>query len=277
MWRLTDEGTAEQLRRAFRSAGIDCSKPGFCDDREFLVIEQRDPRILEGYAHLIESQEYTPAYLDEARKKIEVVAEAVRAAIEADGSNSRCVHASAVIGRMLDELGIWNYQAKATLTITFPNHPEIEPVYFWAIDSSGREFHSPHAIIVAPPFGIIDVTVKYQPYSSDVKRNLLPEKIVTDAFERATFDAGDLADDNLRLALHMQRIPFQQFMERRLPKWLEVFDWLPARSMKATNVNLKYVIIGVSGLQERLKDIKSWTFAGRTPLQIYEQDVLPKL
>jgi hypothetical protein len=274
-WKLSDKRTAEELRRSFEKAGIDVKQPGFLDSPQFLAAEQKSRRILESYGRYIEAQEYGPEYLDRARAQVALVAEVMRAAVEADKSASRCIHASAVIGRMLDELGIWNYQAKATLTIKFPRS-NIEPIHFWAMDVSGHQFQAPHAITVAPPFGIVDVTVRFQPYPADVKKDLLPDKVVSEDFKKADYAPEDLADCDTRAILQSQGVPFDSYMKRKLPAWLDVIKWLPPRAIETATSHAKYVIIGVGAMEERLKDLGKWTFAGRTPLQIYEQEVLPK-
>ncbi|MCH7890275.1 MAG: hypothetical protein IH921_02110, partial [Gemmatimonadetes bacterium] len=79
--------------------------------------EQENPRLLDRYALYIETNSYDQAYLVEARHKIDVAAEAMRRAVEADGRLGRCVDASGMLGRMLDRLGVWNWVAKSTLTL----------------------------------------------------------------------------------------------------------------------------------------------------------------
>lgn len=77
---------------------------------------------------------------------------------------------------MLDRLNIWNYVAKATLTITFGTGSH-EPQYFWVLDEGN--FVASHAIVVALPFGVVDVTVKHQPYPPNVAA-LVPDVVVAD-------------------------------------------------------------------------------------------------
>lgn len=273
-WQLSNQDAAGQLRTYFEKLGIDCTKPGFCDDPAFLALEQKNPRILERYAHLIETQTYSEEYLSDAERKIQAVADAMETALEADGNQSLCIQASGTIGRMLDHLGLWNYQAKSTLTINFATRHGIRPVYFWALDEG--QFLSPHSIVVAPPFGVIDVSFRHQPYSKDVKRELLPRMVLSKDFQKTKYTADDLAIPELRLALKAHGIPFMQFLMSQRPQMVEVMDSLPTRTMKREDVSLKYVVIAVGGMEETLPGL-TWKFAGRTPMQIFEQEVESKL
>lgn len=158
-WRLSNLSKEKQLKRAFGNRGIDPSQVAFYDSPIFRAHEDQDPRILNTYAEHVEAKEYSAEYLLSAHKKIEAVAHAVGAAIRRDGRQGACVDASMMIGRMLDRLGVWNYVAKATLTIEFPDRSGIDPIYFPDMDPT-RQFAAAHMIVVAPPFGIIDVTFK---------------------------------------------------------------------------------------------------------------------
>lgn len=178
------------LERAFMTRSIDFSHSGFCDSEPFLRAERLDARFLEAYARYVEVRTYDDLYLLGARKKVDIVAEAVRSAVASDGHSGACVHASGMVGRMLDRLKVWNYVAKVTLTITFGTTGHA-PEYFWVLDEG--DFVASHAIVVAPPYGVVDVTVQQQPYPPD-KRALLPKIVVDDHLERATWAPDDLAN-----------------------------------------------------------------------------------
>lgn len=275
-WALSSTAEQGRLERAFQNRSIDSGTPGFCDSAAFLREEQHNPRFLEAYARYIEVRTYSDVYLAEARSKIAVVAEAVCAAVEADGSLGRCVHASGMIGRMLDRLGVWNYVAKASLTIEFPADVDSEPLYFWPIDEG--TFYAPHAIVVAPPFNIIDVTAWAQPYETDAQRAALPRMVLADILERAVWTPDDLANSDLRGYLEVHRIPFRRYLEEERPQMLDVMDALPARSVSHGATQLKYVIVAVGGIVEALENMHAnMSLGGRTAMQIFNEDVVPHL
>jgi hypothetical protein len=272
-WPLSDASAQKQLERAFRNRSIDFGKPGFCDEGPFLKAERQDARFLETYARYVEVRHYDDSYLATARPKIELVAEAVRSAVASDGGIGACVHASGMVARMLDRLNIWNYVAKATLTITFGAGTH-EPQYFRVLDKGN--FVASHAIVVAPPFGVVDVTVKHQPYPPGIAA-LVPDIVVADQFERTSWTADDLANPDRQLAVSAMGIRFEDYLKRVEPQMLEVMSALPARLVQAGSVELKYVPVAIGGFVEQLEELTGYQPCGRTAMDIFETDVRPKL
>jgi hypothetical protein len=169
---------------------------------------------------------------------------------------------------------VWNYVAKATLTITFGTMG-YEPQYFWVLDEG--HFVASHAIVVAPPYGVVDVTIKQQSYPSE-KRALLPEIVLADRFDRTTWSEEDLANPEIRSAVRLAGFhEFEDFLHRDFPQMLEVMDALPPRLVERGGVVLKYVPVAVGGFVEPLEEVKGYKPCGRTALEVFESDVLPKL
>lgn len=272
VWNFSNESKAQQLRPRFAKLGIDCEAPGFCDSPAFLRAERSDPKIMEDYARYIEARAYSGAYLADAARKIAHVAETVRRAVEMDGREGACVDASGMLGRMLDKLGIWNYVAKSTLTITYPAAARIPKSYFWALDEG--DFASPHAIVVAPPFGIIDVTLRYQMYSGRHK-DYLPHSVVADQVDVVGWEPDDIANDELRAYLAARRIPFAGFLKQERPHMVAVMRELPARQVAVNGTSLKYVIVAIGGSAEQLEGITGYRPSGRSALEIFQSEVTP--
>ncbi len=271
-WNFSNESKARELQSKFAKLDIDCEMPGFCDSKAFLRAERSNPKIMEDYARYIEARVYSETYLEDATRRITHVAETVRRAVEADGREGACVDASGMLGRMLDKLGIWNYVAKSTLTISYPAAAHISKSYFWALDEG--EFASPHAIVIAPPFGIIDVTVRYQRYSGRQK-DYLPHSVVADHVEVVRWEPDDIANDDLREYLAAQRIPFAGFLERERPHMMAVMKELPARQVEINGTSLKYVVVAIGGTVEQLEDITGYRPSGRSAMEIFQAEVTP--
>jgi hypothetical protein len=272
-WFLSDLSAQKRLERAFQNRSIDFSHPGFCDDEPFLRAERLDARFLETYARYVEVRTYDDSYLAIARKKVEIVAEAVRNAVASDGRSGACVHASGMVARMLDRLDIWNYVAKSTLTISFGATGH-ESQYFWVLDDGN--FVASHAIVVAPPFGVVDVTIKQQPYPPD-KRALLPEIVLANRLEWSTWAPDDLANPQLLGAVSAAGMRFGDYLKSAHPQMLEVMSALPARLLRAGDVALKYVPVAIGGFVEQLEELTGYEPCGRTAIEIFQNDVLPKL
>ena len=275
-WKLHDPEKAQLLENKFANLKIDSAQPGFCDHKNFLLAEQNNRRILEEYAQYVEVKTYTQTYLDDARRKIEVAAEAVRAAIEADERLGACVDASGILGRMLDRLGVWNYVAKSCLTISYPAASGLATTYFYAIDEN--EFSAPHAIVVAPPFYAVDVTAKYQPYETNKYASYLSPKTLLDEFKPVTWSDTDIIAPEAVALLKAQGISIPEYLRRNYRSMFDVVNKLPARQLSSSNgTSLKYTIIAVGGFIEQLEDITCYKPSGRTALEIFNEDVLPQL
>ncbi len=276
-WNLSNPKKAAALEAEFMSLGIDYTQPGFCDSNEFLRVEQDNPRILELYAAYIEARSYSDEYLTDARNKIEVVANAVSAAVEADGRLGACIDSSMIIGRMLDKLGVWNYVSKACMTIRYPDGSALKPSYFFGIDTGN--FSAPHAIVVAPPFYVIDVTAKYQQYTAN-QTDYIPAKVLVDDFHEGAWGYEDLASPAIRNLAAMQRMSLQEYVQHRHGNMLEVSRLLPARvapSMTADHATITYINVAIGACIELLEGITGYQPCGRSALKIFEEDVLTKL
>ena len=274
-WPLTNSSEYKRLSRVFQNRSIDFSKVGFYDEPRFVAEERANPRFLETYARLVEARNYDDHYLATARQKIAVAAEALRSAVEKDGRLGACVDASGMLGRMLDRLSVWNYVAKATLTIEFRDNA-FSPRYFWVIDDGN--FVAAHAFVVAPPFGVVDVTVGRQPYSAG-EAFMLPSIVLADDFKVGVWNVNDLVNPAIRLAAEQAGyMPFERFLEERHSDMLAVMAVLPARYVSTKSAKLKYVPVAVGGMIEPLEQMTGgYKPSGRTALEVFEQDVLPRL
>lgn len=271
-WPLSSLQEARRLERAFSNRRIPFEQPGFFDHPNFIEHERKDARFLELYARYVEARQYAPDYLVVAERKIEIAARALERAIADDGRMGACVDASGMLARMLDRLGVWNYVAKATLTISFPEASGIDDRYFWVIDEG--EFTAAHAVVVAPPFGIVDVTVRHQPYTEQ-EAALVPPITLAKEWQPARWTESDLANHAILGALAARHIPFEMFLKQQTPHMLDVMQVLPARSVRVGDAVLKYIVVAVGGTNEPLEEILGYQPAGRTAMQIYQQDIEP--
>ncbi|MBF0191708.1 MAG: hypothetical protein HQL99_11310 [Magnetococcales bacterium] len=257
---------------AFEKKGIPFDTPGFYDHPNFIKQEQRDPRFLELYAEYVESRAYDFDYLTAAEQKITIAASALESAVRADGRLGACVDVSGMLGRILDRLGVWNYVAKATLTITFPKPSGISIRYFWNFDVG--EFVAPHAMVVAPPFGVVDLTARKQAYSSG-EPDHIPNIILAKEWSLGSWKPEDLANPIILADLHRRRISFDTFMNEVRPDTANIIQSLPVRIVQEGETTFKYVIVAVGGTIEPLEGVTGYRPGGRTALEIFEQAILP--
>lgn len=179
------------------------SLPWLHDTPEFLESERGDRNALNRVARLVEARRYTIKELGEAERKIQVATDAVADRVARDGRHGLCVVASGILSRMLDELSVWNYTAKSNLSVRFPPSVSSEPRYFYSIDH-GR-FVAPHAIVVAPPFTVIDVTVKHQFYDEDAMVQWLPPIAMSKELRPYQVTHNELVSVGARRVAHARR------------------------------------------------------------------------
>lgn len=276
-WPLTNRAAAQQLEAWFAQRGIDPSRPGIHDTPAFLLAERQDPKALNLVARLVEARSYSEAELQDAEHAITVTAEAVARRVERDGRKGLCVVASGVLSRMLDELGIWNYTAKTNLAVRFPPSVSEEPRYFYSVDD--RQFAAPHAMVVAPPFTVIDVTVRHQHYDEAGMASWLPELAMTKDFHPYRVTVNELVSPEVRAGILAHGMSVQQYLRQAKANMLQVMQHLPARAVHLDGGQLGYAPLAVGGYQERLQDLhgENCSIDGMTPMQIFEQDVVPRL
>lgn len=178
---------------------------------------------------------------------------------------------------MLDELGVWNYTAKSNLTVHFPGSVSPEPRYFYAIDHG--QFVAPHAIVVAPPFTVVDVTVKHQLYDEEAMGQWLPPMVMTKGLLPYRVTSNELVSPSARAELRMLGMTVERYLARDKSDMLELMGQLPSRETTLDGGRLGYGLVAVGGYQERLRDLHgaNCSIDGLTPVEIYEQDVLPRL
>lgn len=276
-WPLSNAATQQHLEDWFIKRGMNPSKPGLHDTLEFLKAERRDNKALNLVARLVEARKYTVEELGEAERKIQIAAKAVADRVARDGRHGLCVVASSILSRVLDELGVWNYTAKSNLTVRFPRSISLQPRYFYSIDHG--QFVAPHAIVVAPPFTVVDVTVKHQFYDKDAMRQWLPPIVTIKELRPYRVTSNDLVSPSARVQLRMHGMTPEQYLAQDRPDMLELMKQLPSREVVLDNGLLGYGIVGVGGYQERLHDLQgaNCSIDGLTPAEIYNQDVLPIL
>lgn len=275
-WSLANLQVKNKLEREFEQLGIDYLKPGFHDSRPFLAAEARAPTFIDRYAQYVESRYYSVSELAEAKRKIEVAASVVSQAVQADGRNGLCVVASGVLSRILDELEVWNFCAKSTLTVTFPPTVSAARQYFYALDYGN--FTAPHAIVVAPPFLVVDTTVNRQAYSSPSMGRVLPSLILQQHFTSFEWGDDDIAAPEVRIGINAAGRSVRSHLQIVNPHMLKMMTTFPARGVDYAGASLGYVITGVGGYSEKLAELTHHTHLdGRSATSLLREQVQPLL
>jgi len=258
----------------FRSIGINSFQPGFYDEPAFVAKEAETPRILELYAEYVLEQRYSKKYLRHARHVITHTCEFLYGRLAKDGRKGACCDLSLTLNRMLDRLGIWNYLVKGCLSIYFNAASNRNSVHFALVsDQKHRTAPAPHAWVVAPPFYVVDVTVKHQVYPNHEER-FLPEFILEDTVRQVETSVSDWFEAPVLAALKafygrsMTMMDARHFAGEQALTNSERFG---AYEVKTQHACLKYIAVGICACAKPLDEIKSLCLSGDFPSALYPQ------
>jgi len=257
-------------------AGISPSRPGFYDDELFIAEERVDPKFLEEYARYVTSLPLDHSYIVKARRVIPVIARTLHAELVADGRLGACIDTGMIFSRILEQEGIWNFQVKGSLTIDFPAESGINTKYFWSWDLSEHPFASAHSWIVAPPFVVVDIAVKQQPYAEG--GDLLPPIVLSETATVARPRIVDVFSPEFRAFVRMkQGVTDADIVDVCAPNWRAFPVDFPPAVLSVDGVSLRYAPIAVGAPDLPLNQMTVWPINGRLGAAVYEDVVKPAL
>lgn len=140
-----------------------------------------------------------------------------------EGRLGACIDTSMTMGRILDLYGVRNYVVRGSLRITFPAASGHAPFCFWPVDEddgSGREYG--HKWLVAPPFSVIDVTLKLQDYERSF-RHLLPDKVLAKNVTVTNGDPEDILCPSANFFAGQQGLSPARALAQFVPKFVQSF------------------------------------------------------
>lgn len=264
----------EELRVDFINNGIPVDKPGFYDEPNFVNIEKARPDYLDNYARFVATKEFSPDYINRARREIPVIANILHDELVKDGRQGACIDASQVLSRIFEREGFWCYIAKGALTIHFPPSSHLEPKHFCPIDT--KEIDAGHVWVVAPPYHIVDITVKQQPYQKE-ERDFLPDLLLQQGVIEGRVNSEDILSESVRLYLQLERVSEEQMIARANPNVLLHTSIFKPNIVSYNITTLKYIQVASSASDGQLEDIIALKLSGRTGIQIYKEIILPTL
>lgn len=264
---------AADLENNFKQLNIDYKSPGFYDSKEFLFQEQRDHSFLEKYAEYVNAQTYSSTYSKRASLEIPFIAQLLHQELIKDGRLGACVDVSMVLSRILEREGFWNYTTKGSLTITFPKNSGLEKKHFWTVDNGKHS--AGHSWVVAPPFTVIDLTLKQQPYKQN-EQKLISDYICSEQKTETSIDEIDVISPSILLDAEIQG-----FTGKKLKfvgkNFLNISERFPALQIEKENNLYKYVTVAISASEDPLETITTLKLSNRIGIEIYNDLILPEL
>jgi hypothetical protein len=259
----------------FIAKGIEVSCPGFYDDERFVKLEQINPNLLNNYASFVNQMTFDNDYLAKAETIIKTTATLLNGELKTDGRQGACIDASMALSRILEKEGIWNYQVKGSLTIEFPQSTNLRKRFFWSV--AHGNYNAAHSWIVAPPFKIVDLTVRQQPYKHGEKP-FLPDVILKKETKVATLELEDIIEPGLLEALKKGlRNDKAKIMNAISPNLLPFTSRFRPEIFDERGLNFKYLPTGVIAPDLPFEKATSLKLNGLYGIEIYDQVIKPQL
>lgn len=264
----------EDPRPLLKRLGVDTSSPGFYDDPKFVAQEQNDPTFLDSYASFVRHVSRTAEYDAEAGRRIRDVCDFLYEELATDGRLGACVDISMGVSRFLERLGVWNYCAKGGITIEFDESVG-RPSICLAPVGGRQEKAAGHAWVVAPPFEVVDVSVRLQPYRHEIGE-FLPLYVMAKQVRATSATVADWVDpDDLNaFVLSKGRMPtmsdLKGLMGSQLVEWSRRYG---IHYVDEPPVHIKYMTCGVSAPSAPFEEMSCLRLNGKDTVALWTQFV----
>jgi hypothetical protein len=235
-----------------------------------MKIEEKNASYLSNYAKFVHERPRDETYDGFVKKTAPLIINFYHDKyIGKDSSNSRTEFTN-VISKALEKAGVWNYVVKGSVTIDFPDASDIPKHNFWSIDYDG--YSAAHTWIVAPPFYVVDVSLKTHAFSAKEAEHLMPINcneanniIEAELEDILTPDACTL------LASHkLKRSEYFGVISPQTEKFLAVF---PSREVSFNDTKIKYFPLSVSAADLPFEQMSTIQFDGQTAFDLYENKI----
>jgi hypothetical protein len=264
----------QSIEEELRGFGINTAEFGFYDQQAFLEREQMDGQFLEKYAQWVDTRPRSAEYDARARIIVPKLASFMADLFEKEGMQRSCVHVSSMLPRILDRMGIWSFGLMGSFVA------EVTEADLWRGQASCDVIDFPgaqrgHAWVVAPPFVIVDATIRLQNPQGDPMNDYLPEIVAAEdaALTKATVDDVVSAELRRAYAEHEGRSD-SQLHHRLVPQLRKFSQSFPSREITIGQAVLRYVPTGVRVSDLPLEEINS---AGEKLIgaEVWDEHIVP--
>jgi hypothetical protein len=264
----------DKLESEFHKKGIPTDTPDFYNHPNFIKEEQKDPSYLIKFAKFVAEKPYSDEYLEKAETIITEVAQILSKQLLDNGRQGACIDVSGILARILEHKGIWCACIKGSCTIEFPKKSNEETTYYWSADHG--EHSAGHAWVFAPPFSIVDITLKQQPYTG-AKKSYIPEIILAKDAAKASSTIEDIISPDVRMLMRAQGIPKDLMLQYGAPEMKFIQEALPAQLIEINETKFKFSPIAAHAFIESFSDMKNMKFNELYPYEMYKKFIKDKV
>lgn len=262
------ELSVAEIEKIFTKMQIPYEAPGFYDHPNFLKEERKNSQFLEIYAAYVYKRQYSDEYLKYAKSTILKISEIFSQALQRNNRLGACIDASNTVSRILDRFGIWNFVIKGCLTMKFPSEANIPDASFWQIDVG--KYEAAHAWLFCPPFNVLDLTIKHQPYTLE-EAKYLPIFLVNEVKTLGIPQLSDVASPMAIAYLGKVAIEDQFNKLLRFQKIINTQDFNVDRTV------FKYIPLAMGLSEEPLEQFKNLKLDDLFPYDFYLKNIKNKI
>lgn len=133
-----------------------------------------------------------------------------------------------------------------------------------------------HAWVYAPPFSIVDITLRQQPYTG-TKKQYIPEIVLIKKGMKAVSTVEDIISPEVRILMQSQRIPKSLMLDYGASELKLIQKTFPAQLIEFSETKIKYSPVAAHASIESLPDMSNMEFDGKSPYEMYKQEIEGKV
>ncbi len=262
------EAPLDTIVARWKHGGVPLEKPGFYDHPAFVRAEQAQPDYLNTYARYVRDRTYSEGYLARSEALIQATATQLSREVIADGRTNLCVTASKVLSKLLERENVWNYIVVGAFSASVRVDGQWHTHSFYPFDV--RPVDAAHAWVVAPPFTIVDLTLRQQRYPGPGAAPL-PDRLLTTYTFGAEVAARDVCAPALLLGLRQKGFTDDEVLDRAFSSFKRFSTVFPPEVMQTASATLKYIPTRIIAPEGNLEHLSGLTINGASPEVLYQR------
>jgi hypothetical protein len=270
-----DIGQFKQLNEELTDLGVKTDQFGFYDQREFLAAERINPALLETYAKWVMLRPRDANYDAHVTKIVPKLAQLVATVLDEDELEGSCEMACSLLTKSLDRLGVWSVGMVGSSTF------EVKGKNIWrGLHTVGRpDFPGArlgHTWVCAPPFIVVDASIKRQRWSGDAIYPYVPSIILDNHGRKTKPTPQDVISAEVRSEMMMTRGTIPDRMIYQLEPNLKTFsETFPATEIVVDELTARYIPTAAHLSDGTLEEINGGGDKGRIGREIWNEIIAP--
>jgi hypothetical protein len=265
---ISYEAPIEEIIGIWKQGGLPIDGPGFYNHPQYIRTEQAQPGYINTYARYVRDRSYSDGYLYRSESIIEAATSMLGREVAADGRPNLCVTVSKVLSKMLERLNVWNYVVVGTFLVSFRRDGRWQTHAFYSFDM--RPVDAAHAWVVAPPFRIIDLTLRQQKYAGPAPDHL-PDTVVSQYTFGGDVAAREVCAPALLLGLKLKGFSDEDVLDRVYGAFKQFSAVFPPEVVQSASATLKYIPTRIITPEGDLEQLGNLSINGKTPKVLFQK------